>query len=289
MGEINMDLREIHNIGNDTKERILAAAACPALAKHDFQLVGFSGARRGFQFQRINPEMVQLMLCLEGTGEVWVDGAWVTCKPGEAYICPPKAFHSYEKRDDEVWSVCWMQASAEWYERSSAPGDKPAIISVDSGPIVTAMEGLMHEALDVDADSAMVLWAGLLDIYMSRALSPEIGDRRLAKVFGEVAAHPAWCWTLVKLAEHAGMSGEQLRRLCLKHYGHSPMHHVAVIRMRHAESLLEAESYTVGRVAEAVGYENAFAFSTAFKRVMGHPPSTTHRSGRTRSLRRPSP
>jgi len=216
MGEINMDLREIHNIGPDTNERILAAAACPALAKHDFILVGFSAARRGFQFQRVAPGMVQLMVCLDGSGEVWLDGSWVACNPGYAYVCPPNAFHSYKKQDDEVWSVCWMQASTEWYERSSAPQHRPTLISIDSGPIVTALEGLLREALDVDSDSAMALWAGLLDIYMSRVLSPEIGDRRLATVFADVGAHPAWGWTLTTLSERAEMSGEQLRRLCLK-------------------------------------------------------------------------
>jgi len=285
MGEINMDLREIHEIGNATVERILGEVTCPVLTKHDFRLVGFSAAKLGFQFHRLDPDLVQLMIGLDGTGSVWLDGGWTVCKPGEAYVCPPHAYHAYEKMDDGIWSVCWLQASAEWFKRSASPGGNPSLITLDSGPIVTALEGLMHESLEANSDSAMSLWVGLLDIYLSRALSPEVGDRRLARVFSEVGAHPAGEWTLDTLADKAGMSGEQLRRLSLRHYGHSPMHHVAVIRMRHAESLLEAQAYTVARVAEAVGYDNPFAFSTAFKRVMGHPPSTTHRSGRTRSLR----
>jgi AraC-like DNA-binding protein len=43
--------------------------------------------------------------------------------------------------------------------------------------------------------------------------------------------------------------------------------------MRHAASLLASDFYTIETVAQKVGYDNPFAFSTAFKRVMGVSPS----------------
>jgi len=50
------------------------------------------------------------------------------------------------------------------------------------------------------------------------------------------------------------------------------MRHLTCLRMRHAVSLLSAGA-KVGAAAHALGYENAYAFSTAFKRHMGRTPS----------------
>jgi AraC-like DNA-binding protein len=52
------------------------------------------------------------------------------------------------------------------------------------------------------------------------------------------------------------------------------MRQVAQLRMPHAAVLLASESYSVEEIAHQVGYENAFAFSTAFKRIMGASPSS---------------
>jgi AraC-like DNA-binding protein len=74
------------------------------------------------------------------------------------------------------------------------------------------------------------------------------------------------------LSEKAGMSEEHLRRLAWAEIGCSPMKHVAFLRMRQATVLFQATSLNVSAVAEAVGYKNAFAFSTAFKRHIGSSP-----------------
>jgi YesN/AraC family two-component response regulator len=50
------------------------------------------------------------------------------------------------------------------------------------------------------------------------------------------------------------------------------MHHVSRLRMQQAISLL-SKGYKVEAVCYEVGYKNAFAFSTAFKKFTGHPPS----------------
>jgi AraC-like DNA-binding protein len=44
------------------------------------------------------------------------------------------------------------------------------------------------------------------------------------------------------------------------------------LRMRQATLLFQATGLNVSAVAEAVGYKNAFAFSTAFKRQIGSSP-----------------
>ena len=64
----------------------------------------------------------------------------------------------------------------------------------------------------------------------------------------------------------------------LRHFrgdtGTSPHAYVKARRLEEARRLLEADGTPVGDVATLVGYENFAAFSTAFKRRFGAPPSS---------------
>jgi transcriptional regulator GlxA family with amidase domain len=119
-------------------------------------------------------------------------------------------------------------------------------------------------------------WAHLAHAYAQRILEPDTAggaDSRLRALWERVDAHLPHPWTVDELAHAAGTSGEHLRRLCRSQIGRSPMRHVAFLRMRRAAALLSTQSYTVEAVAQQVGYENPFAFSTAFKRHFGLSPS----------------
>jgi transcriptional regulator GlxA family with amidase domain len=51
------------------------------------------------------------------------------------------------------------------------------------------------------------------------------------------------------------------------------MEHVTHVRMRRADTLLQSTSVKIAAIARMAGYENEFAFSTAFRRAHGVPPS----------------
>jgi AraC-like DNA-binding protein len=74
------------------------------------------------------------------------------------------------------------------------------------------------------------------------------------------------------MSERICLSPEQLRYLCQKNFNHSPMEHLTWLRMKRAAFLLERTSQKIAAIAEEVGYQNAFAFSTAFRRVIGVSP-----------------
>jgi AraC-like DNA-binding protein len=74
------------------------------------------------------------------------------------------------------------------------------------------------------------------------------------------------------MAGCAGMSQESLRRLCLRQVGRPPLSHLTRLRMNTAVDMLCHTPEKVASVAARMGYGDAFAFSTAFKRVMGMSP-----------------
>lgn len=92
-------------------------------------------------------------------------------------------------------------------------------------------------------------------------------------------AEPAAAWTVAALAERTGVSRSTLAERFARLVGEPPLTYLTRWRMTlAADLLLESNTATVADVARTVGYNDAFAFSTAFKRVRGASPSEHRRS-----------
>lgn len=294
MPESHNSIREIHrmfkradqqDIGDATKERIVSPDLFPPLAKtHGITICGLSEAYTGFCFVRTRHPWWQTLICISGQGEVWDPqiGDWSICGPGYAYVTPPMVPHAYRAISTEYpWHLAWVNLLSS---HVAAQSDLPVLLKTDAEPLAASIRGLHTESLQGGVTGADPLvtesWCALVRAYAMRlcvaaSMRHEVlpGDARLRRLFVEVAAELAHPWTLEKLAAKIHMSAEHLRRLCRAEGMESPLRRVTELRMRHAAALLAAGNYTVERAALAVGYENPFAFSTAFKRVMGRSPS----------------
>jgi transcriptional regulator GlxA family with amidase domain len=119
----------------------------------------------------------------------------------------------------------------------------------------------------------MLNWATLVAALTRRTIGSLQLDARLQKMLETIDGNLGRAWTNPELASLAGISCEHLRRLCLAELGISPMRHLTHLRMRRADALLRTGAYTVQSVARLLGYQDAFAFSTAFRRHFGIAPS----------------
>lgn len=95
---------------------------------------------------------------------------------------------------------------------------------------------------------------------------------RLSKLWTLVGQQPATTWTVGRLAGEAGLSRSHLQFLVKRLYGVGAMERVAQLRMRTAGRLLRDPAAKVSVIASEMGYESPYAFSRAFKRVVGLSP-----------------
>lgn len=102
--------------------------------------------------------------------------------------------------------------------------------------------------------------AGLRDPLVGRALTL-------------LHARPAKEWTLEDLAREAATSRSVLADRFRRYVGDSPMQYLAQWRMQLAAGLLENADANVASVAREVGYGSEAAFSRAFKKLVGVPPT----------------
>ena len=106
--------------------------------------------------------------------------------------------------------------------------------------------------------------AGLREPFVGRALEA-------------LHREPARAWTLETLSRDVGLSRSALAERFTQFVGQPPMQYLTNWRMQLAANHLLSGHETVAAVADRVGYESEAAFSRAFKKVVGLPPSEWRR------------
>lgn len=273
MGDILKRLREIHSIGARTRERMIGVRGVPALAGFGIRMLGISEARKGFAWTRLNPEHTQYFMTIEGTGEVLLGNEWRKAGPGTAYLTPAGAPHAYRALPGKNWTICWVIYSGRPKALAEFLSDRADLLSVHSRQLGFAVEGACDAAAQHESPAQMELWSRLVHQSVLHALKAEGREKRLDFLWKAVIADLARPWNLDELASQAGMSKENLRRVCQRELNRSPMKHLARLRFQRAGELLSDAGNKVAFVAERVGYNDPFAFSSAFKREMGVSPS----------------
>ena len=116
------------------------------------------------------------------------------------------------------------------------------------------------------------------------ALPPEqagwlagVRDPFVGKALSLMHASPARNWTIEDLAKDVGLSRSVLAERFADLVGMPPMSYLAKWRMQIASGLLSGGGNNIATVAAEIGYGSEAAFSRAFKKMTGVPPSEWRR------------
>jgi AraC-like DNA-binding protein len=107
---------------------------------------------------------------------------------------------------------------------------------------------------------------------ISRGTLAGLSDSRLAKALVEIHRQPARSWDLVNMAAAAGMSRARFAAHFREVTGQTPADYLAGCRITVAQNLLMS-GRAMKQVSAEAGYGSSSAFSRAFMRKVGLPPS----------------
>ena len=177
---------------------------------------------------------------------------------------PPVIKVSKAKRDDESWLAQFIRTAVAESGNRRAGGE---------GVLARLSELMFIEVVrrhleNLPADQAGWL-AGLRDPFVGKSLSL-------------MHAKPAHDWTLDELAKQVGLSRSVLAERFTDLVGTPPLQYLAKWRMQIALGILDGSNANVATIAARVGYESEAAFSRAFKKMMGVPPSVWRQRGALR-------
>jgi AraC-like DNA-binding protein len=128
-----------------------------------------------------------------------------------------------------------------------------------------------------------MMFVDLLRRYLERLPDEQHGwlaglrDRYVGRVLALMHEHPNAAWTMEQVAERVGLSRSALHERFVQFIGLTPMQYLTNWRMQIGSRLLTQSNATLASVALDAGYESEAAFSRAFKRAVGVPPSVWRR------------
>lgn len=126
---------------------------------------------------------------------------------------------------------------------------------------------------------ADVLAATIIRSWVERGCGDSSGwvaavrDRDVGRVLAAIHLDPARDWTVEALAHLMGASRSGFAERFTATVGKPPLKYVTEVRMHQARQWLMRDRARIAAVAARLGYESEAAFSRAFKRVIGAPPS----------------
>jgi AraC-like DNA-binding protein len=110
-------------------------------------------------------------------------------------------------------------------------------------------------------------------------------DPIVGKALALIHARPSFSWTIEGLARQCGTSRTVLAERFTQLVGIPPMHYIAKWRMKVASEMLNHGNSNIATIAAETGYESEAAFSRAFKKMMGAPPSAWRLGARAAASR----
>lgn len=161
------------------------------------------------------------------------------------------------------------QSDTAWIEQAS---HLASMLADKTRPGNYAVVDRLAEAIFIQALVAHVNTMKDVDNFLIATQDHNIGHA--LKLMHADIAHD---WTLPELASVCCMSRSVFAERFKKLVGVPPIIYLAQWRMVKARELLTSTSMPISEVSEAVGYQSEFAFSKAFKKIVGDTPGSLRR------------
>jgi AraC family transcriptional regulator of arabinose operon len=265
----------------------------PILGEYDFMLsIGYVEHDLNDQFSR-GTEMNFWTLEFFSAGKIKICtelGQYVYISPALALIPPRRAYQEYAI-GDKIWTERYAifdplphwQNWLDWPQSECGLG----VLDLSDSPITDEVENTLQTALSFQLSARynrrlLILNALEKLLVILDEVNPACGhtqrDERIEGVLKFIAAHFQEPLNLETLARRAFLSPSRFSHLFKQQTKQSPLQFLESYRLERAAEKLLRSSQSIEQISGEVGFNNAFHFSTRFRRRFGQSPSGYRRS-----------
>jgi len=199
--------------------------------------------------------------------------AALTLTPGQLLVLPAHESYAYGVSTGS-WRILWFHLSLRKTWHSLEAHRWHVRRSHEVAALLAAAEGFLRETerSGEAAPRLALLYTEVLSHLLRREVAAGLDpharhlDEQLWMLWRVVASDLAHPWSVHELARHVHMSPGHFHRVMSRNYQITPMRKVVELRMQRAAALLAHTDESVAKIGAEVGYDDAFAFSVAFKR-----------------------
>lgn len=229
------------------------------------------------------PEYNKFYFVSDGEGWLKIGGKEFYPRPGQFFIMPAGVLQSFSTISPNTFTKYWCHFTA-------TIGDKnlfdiiqlPYYIDVQDHESLT---GLFIELVSnyngENLTSCLRAKAALIEIIAFYLENTTIEDiqisntpsvEKLNYVLTYIEKNLSRNITVGELARIVHLHPNYFIKFFRTHFGSSPIHYINKMKMDRAKSLLSTAAITVTEVAEAIGFNDIYHFSKAFKNYTGFSP-----------------
>lgn len=246
---------------------------------------------------RRNCPFFSVELVLEGKGELDVNGNTYDLEPKDVFLLHFDEDHTYQNTGSGRWKKVWIS----FRHSLLTPGlnqlgldmiSKISLKDQDFEQIRRLFFDVLDEIRDRNKDFRINASATCYKIFHLLARYAKVISSQRANVIPPqvqsvvtyVEKHLREPISMDDLAKVAGCCRVHLTRLFKKHMGIHTRDWLIQLRMRHACMMLKTTNLPVHLIAEEVGFDDPYHFSTAFRRTVGQPPTKYRKMAKSDAL-----
>ncbi len=250
--------------------------------------MGYYRQATGHHMERETHDDNLLIYCLDGEGELTLDGHKQIVRTGDILLLPKGISHDYKARPSNPWTIYWVHFhghhAAEFVQHLALPKkDHPSAVmplgihsrlAGDFEALLEVRESTYNINAYINAANQLRQIMTHIALLQPLARHKQSGDGLdIERVHSLMQARIHEQLDLDTLAETVNLSKYHFVKKYKEVTGTTPINHFIQLKIERACHLLDTTNNSINEIAFAVGYEDAYYFSRIFKKLMGVSPS----------------
>lgn len=257
---------------------------------HKYNRIGFHIKYGSYKYKHTHQGFWEFMLIVSGNYLHHINGETVKLKPRTLCVIRPEDVHSIiaEKenecshiniviREEYLKQICDITACGIYDKISVAHNPALVLSPVEADEIIREANSFLGKTKRKTEDYVLIMMLSILKLLIidnstEYKNQPKYG-KLVSKIIELISDKDNLTLNLKELIELTGYSYHHANKKFFAETNQSLFEYFHIEKMLYAKTLLTNTDYTLDIIAQKTGYSTAFAFSAAFKKLTGMPPS----------------